>query len=80
MKILDTKKIKRGHPMEVVALAPTLLICILLNTLTLDMNPDNDLVYVVNNLSWWIGNLCFYLLILSVILRLIGALKSMSKK
>lgn len=80
MKILDTKKIKRGHPMEVVALAPTLLICILLNTLTLDMNPDNDIVYVVNNLSWWIGNLCFYLLILSVILRLIGALKSMSKK
>jgi Na+/H+-dicarboxylate symporter len=80
MKIFDPSKLKRRYPMEVVVLFPLLAICIFANETTSWMDPEDHLVYAINNISFYIGNLCFVLLILSVILRLVGAFKSMSKK
>lgn len=78
MKILDVDKLKkqRRYPFEVITLFPILLICIAANALTYTYDDGSNLCYVINNLSWWVGNLCFWLIVLSIIVRTVNSIRN----
>lgn len=78
MKILDVDKLKkqRKYPFEVITLFPILLLCITANVLTYTYDDGSDLCYVINIASWWVGNIFFWLIVLSIIVRTVNAIRN----
>jgi hypothetical protein len=76
-KILNT--IHRYLPIDWMILLPLLIISIIINSITMNF-PDNDVSIALNNFFWWVGNICFYTLIILVLIRTITAFRNIIKK
>jgi hypothetical protein len=73
------KEVHRYLTIDWMILLPLLVISILINTITMNF-PDSDVAIALNNFFWWVGNICFYLLITLVLIRTISAFRNIIKK